>query len=100
MALLLGCTPTLKYGSPPRTERLESLKTGSSTEMEVRHALGEPRGGGALRWSDYPGPWEIWFYEYLQVEGGLADLKMLLVFFKDQKYDGHLWFSSLHEVPK
>ena len=114
---LLGCT--LRYGSPPRTDRLESLKLGGSSKTEVMSVLGEPRGNGMLRHSANPllyvqtftgdpgrlvglavpvdfNPTQrtIWFYEYSEATSSSVDLKYLLVFFLGDVYDGHLWFSA------
>ena len=94
LSLLMGCGPTIKFGSPPKIDRLGTLKPGISSMADVSVALGEPRGHGAARLSDSPEPRTIWFYEYVEAEGSRAALKMLLVFFNQQQYDGHLWFSS------
>jgi hypothetical protein len=94
LVLLIGCAPTLKYGSPPKVSSLESLKAGISTKADVLLALGEPRGKGAARFSVIPTPREIWFYEYTESDGSRIDLKLLLVFFDEEHYDGNLWFSS------
>ena len=92
--LLMGCAPTIKYGSPPRTDRLETLRPGVSSTADVLLALGEPRGHGVARFPVDPQPLKIWFYEYTEARGKRADLKILLVFFRQERYGGHLWFSS------
>ena len=95
LGLLVGCAPTIKFGSPPRTDRLEMLKPGVSSTADVLLTLGEPRGHGAARLLVRPeAARTIWFYEYIEAEGRRVALKMLLVFFNQQRYDGHLWFSS------
>ncbi len=94
LGILAGCPTTIKYGSPPRTDRLETLKPGISIYQDVLAALGEPRGKGGARFSVDPIPRTIWFYEYTEASGSRIDLKILLVFFQQERYDGHLWFSS------
>lgn len=94
LGLLMGCAPTMKYGSPPRTDRLETLRPGVSNTADVLLALGEPRGYGAARFPHDPQPLKIWFYEYTKAGGNRVDLKILLVFFRQERYGGHLWFSS------
>lgn len=94
LGILAGCATTIKYGSPPRTDRLETLKPGISIQQDVLVALGEPRGKGGARFSVDPIPRTIWFYEYTEASGSRIDLKILLVFFQQERYDGHLWFSS------
>jgi len=94
LSLLAGCAPTIKFGSPPRTDRLKTLRVGDTSTADVLLALGEPRGHGRARFSIDLAPRTIWFYEYSQTDGRQIALKMLLVFFKQERYDGHLWFSS------
>lgn len=113
LGLLAGCAPTIRYGSPPRTDRLGSLKLGESSTADVLLAFGVPRGHGAIhhtarcsslvvvppgcspdRIYGTEGTRKIWFYEYTVADGDRIDLNILLVFFDQDKYDGHLWFSS------
>ena len=94
--LLAGCT--LKFGSLPRTDHLDSLTVGISNKADVLLALGEPRGNGVARLSTVLAPRTIWFYEYFESPlTGSIDLKILVVFFDQDKYDGHFWFSSVQE---
>lgn len=95
--ILTGCMPAIRYGSPPKIEHLQSLKTGVSSTSDVLLALGEPRGYGTARFSPSLTPRKIWFYEYTEAEGKhmrLKILKILLVYFDQELYDGYLWFSS------
>ncbi len=92
--LLIGCAPTMKYGSPPKTDRLAALQVGVSSTADVLLALGEPRGYGMTHLSADPSPRKIWFYEFTKVDGSRVDLTILLVFFGEERYHGHLWFSS------
>jgi len=94
MGLLIGCTTSMKYGSPPQVNQLGTLKPGISTKAEVLAVLGEPRGHGAARSTDYPQLREIWFYEYVETDGSRVSLKLMLVFFEKDLYGAHMWFSS------
>ena len=59
-----GCAmPVFKAGKPPPVDRLAQLKVAVSTTEEVRAALGEPQGRGAVRLPQ-TGLQEIWLYEY------------------------------------
>ncbi len=92
---------TLRYGSPPPIDHLDALKRGVSGKGDALLALGQPRGEGMLHYvgpENRPeNPWTIWFYEYTKLEGKVVDLKILLVFFDRDKYDGYLWGSSIQE---
>ncbi len=100
IALVSGCVTFKPQGSLPRTDRLETLRLGVSTKPDVLLALGKPRGHGTARFAIEPTPREIWFYEYVEVENRTGKVNILLVYFIEDKYDGHLWFSSLQELPK
>lgn len=93
-ALLYGCATTMSAGTPPRTDRLNSLTVGTSTVQDVLLALGQPRGSGAARSSAVSEPRKILSYEFMEAEGQRIGLKMLLVFILGDRYDGYLWFSS------
>ena len=84
----------MKYGSPPKIDNLPVLKTGISGKADVMKALGEPRGYGAARFPTAPTVRDIWFYEMSELVGSRVNLKILLVFFEQERYDGYLWFSS------
>jgi hypothetical protein len=100
LAVVVACAQTLKIGSPPKTDQLDTLKLGNSTKADVLLALGQPQGDGVVRVAVEATPRTIWFYEYSEVVGKVIGLKILLVFFNQEKYDGHLWFASTQEVPK
>lgn len=36
----------------------------------------------------------IWYYEYVQVKDDQIGVKILLVFFNAETYDGYLWFAA------
>ena len=90
---------TIKLGSQPKTDSLETLKVGTSIHADVLLALGQPRGEGAARFTFGPNLRNIWFYEYAEAAGSFTRQKTLLVFFNEQKYEGHLWSSSVQERP-
>jgi outer membrane protein assembly factor BamE (lipoprotein component of BamABCDE complex) len=94
ISFLGGCATTIKYGSLPRIDKLETLKVGGSNKTDVRQSLGEPRGYGAARFSSVPKLSEIWFYEFYVSQGSKTSLTLLLVFFDEDLYEGHLWFSG------
>ncbi len=96
LALVMGCAiPPFSDGRPPPTDRLSNLKAGVSGEADVRAALGDPRGNGMIRHSsDQSDRRPIWYYEFAQVKGDQVGLKILLVFFYREKYDGHIWFAA------
>lgn len=93
-----GCS--VKFGRMPPTDKLESsLKPMVDSKSEVLKVLGAPRGYGMLRMSNLPNsPHSIWFYEYVTAKGEKITLKMLLVFFDQEKYVGYLWFSSIEKI--
>jgi hypothetical protein len=100
LVLFAGCVPSLKFGSPPRVNRLASLQRGVSTSNDVLLSLGTPRGSGNAHFNPTLDPRKIWFYEYVESDGKNVQLKFLLVFFEKDLYDGYLWFISdqAHEV--
>jgi outer membrane protein assembly factor BamE (lipoprotein component of BamABCDE complex) len=90
-----GCI-SVKVGRLPDKSALEEkLKPGQSTKRDVLQALGAPRGGGKMMLPIEPGPRDLWYYYY--EEGTLSEDQriFLYVFFKEDIYDGYLWFSSL-----
>lgn len=93
-----GCTTTMSFGAPPRTDRLDALRVGASSAEEVARALGEPRGRGGAQFTPDSPAGQVWFYEYVQSDGKKARFKMLLVFMDRDRYMGHMWFSAAHLV--
>ena len=96
LVALVGCaSPTVSDGRGAPTDNLASLEVGVSDEAAVRAALGEPRGNGFVRHSaEQPARRPIWYYELIQVKDDQVGLKILLVFFSEGKYDGHVWFAA------
>ena len=99
LLIAVGCS--VKFGKMPPTDKIESsLKPIVDSKFEVLKVLGPPRGYGMVRMSNLPNnPHDIWFYEYT-VANPITEkitLKMLLVFFDQNKYVGYLWFSSIEQ---
>jgi hypothetical protein len=93
-----GAQQTMTFGRDVATAPHAQFKPGVTTMAEVRAALGDPRGDGVARHNPKEPQRIIWFYEYGQVRPRLGDtessLKIVLVFFKEGRYDGHLWFAD------
>ena len=107
--VLAGCTQTLlKFGAPLKLDQLDTLKLGDSTKTDVLLAVGQPQGEGVVRLPANRTPRTIWSYDYTETKLGLewtisarvTGLRVLLVFFDQDKYDGHLWVSSMPEIQK
>jgi len=98
LVLMLGGCMTLEYGVMPQTDRLDELSIGESRQGDVLLVLGQPRGKGAADVSPEHDRRTIWFYEYVESDGQAVRLKMLLVYFVGEVYDGHLWFSSVEDI--
>jgi hypothetical protein len=98
LALVLGGCITVRYGVMPQTDRLSELSIGESRQGDVLLVLGQPRGKGAANVSPEFDRRAIWFYEYVESDGKAVQLKMLLVYFIGDVYDGYLWFSSVEDI--
>ena len=97
----MGCFPsTLRHGFPPQTDKLTTLTPGISTNADIILALGQPRGDGVARFTSEPIPRQIYFYEYVEAGtySGKIGFAMLLVFLRDGRYDGHMWFASTSQL--
>jgi hypothetical protein len=94
LMLATGCAPSSHLGTPFRIAALTQLTVGQSTSADILQALGEPRGNGAARFPVDPELRTVWFYEYIEVERGRSQLSALIVFVRDGRYEGYLWFSS------
>lgn len=92
MVGLAGCSTSIAFGAQPRLEDLAKLQRGVSTDEDVRRTLGKPRGNGAARLSI--GYASIWLYDYLEMESDRARIKYLLVFMRQDAYDGYLWLDT------
>ncbi len=96
---VLACL-SAQSGVRPRTDQLSSLNVGVSTKTEVRAALGEPNGNGAVRFSPVTRRREVWFYDYAKSGWLGTHFVVLGVFLDENLYDGYLWFSSASPPPK
>jgi hypothetical protein len=90
-----SCTPSIQFGKPPLTDRLDTLKIDVSTKQDIKAILGEPQGYGAVRSTSF-GIKEAWLYESTDIEGVKARMRMLMIFLDKERgvYHGHLWFAS------
>ena len=100
LTLFAGCMK-VKFGSMPNTMALQTQLTQHvSNKADVLRVLGPPRGYGMMRLPAMPNPNVLWFYEFTESDGNNVDLKILLVFFDGEKYNGHFWFSSFEKIEK
>ena len=94
-------TVRFNAGQQFNLEALETtLKVGSSTQSDVKAALGEPygQGGAMLAWHDAPRTVWTYYYEAGQIDLGGADShsrrSYLFVFYAGDKFDSYMWFAS------
>lgn len=103
VGLVAGCgTINMRVGNRPDIGALQgTLRLGTSTQEQVRAALGEPYGRGRTMLPWHASPRTVWSYYYeeatVSLGGGESDDRriFLFVFLDGDRYDGHLWFSSL-----
>lgn len=103
-AVLAGCGGARTTGKFVEVSRIEpELERGVSTQEDVRRVLGEPNGSGVAFLPTQTGLREVWYYEDIgmtraQKQGEVVWVDMryqvLLVFFRQEKFDGFMWFSS------
>jgi hypothetical protein len=107
-AATVGCAINMdiRMGRRPDVAALEQrLQVGQSGVEDVLAALGPPHGRGRTMLPFDDAARTTWSYSYgessvnMGVGGTEADVRrlMLFVFFRDDQYDGYLWFSSLKE---
>ena len=95
LVLAAGCAaPPISIGEQTQTQNLDRLVSERSTAADVSAALGEPRGYGRARYTKDQPLRNVWFYEFMQIKGDQGSVKILLVFFRGDRYDGYLWFSA------
>jgi len=96
MLLAVGCAapPPMSIGHRVPLHNLDHLVSEKSSAVDVRETLGEPRGHGSARFSRDQPKREVWFYEFVQMKGDQASVNILLVFFREDRYEGYLWFSA------
>ena len=112
-----GCASPAKY-TPAKliirkeafnTKALETiLKRGESKSSDIQSVLGTPNGTGSLLLPDEKQPRTVLFYEKFDVDtshvkrvGDYIEIDVrqdvLLIFLKDDYYDGFFWFSDMVE---
>ena len=93
--LLSACTPSFHTGVMPPVERLSSLTLGVSTAADIKAALGERAGVGAVGLPDAPTQ-DMWVYESHEVQGNASHQNMLFVFVDQQSgvFNGYMWFRA------
>jgi hypothetical protein len=100
--LLAGCgTMQFKAGQPFDTGLLErTLKTGASTQADVRAALGAPYGQGRAMLPFHDAARTVWTYFTERGSMNLGNGEMqdqrtyLFVFFAGERLDSYMWFDS------
>ena len=97
LLLLSGCASIQvqmgRYVDPAALENKLSIE--KSTQEDVRAVMGEPDGVG--RYTS-PVTFEVgtmWTYYYEEATMQEAQRIFIFVYFKDEKYAGYMWFSSL-----
>jgi len=98
LLLLSGCAPTQfqmgRHVDPTALE--ETLVIGTSTMADVLSAMDEPDGVGRytspVTFENGP----LWTYCYEEATMQEARRIFVFVYFKDEKYAGYMWFSSLN----
>ena len=93
LGAMAGCI-TIEQGVRPKFDQLQKLTLRQSGEHDVLAALGKPSGKGFTRFPDDPVLRKVWSYEYVQTAIPAVNTRILLVFFRDDRYDGYMWFSS------
>ncbi len=95
LVLAAGCSaPPINIGYRAPIGSLDRLVSEKSSAADVRAALGAPRGYGAARYTKDQPLRKVWYYEFIQLKGDQFGINLLLVFFRDDRYDGYLWFSA------
>jgi hypothetical protein len=97
-----ACT-TGKYTTRSRSldvQALESsLRRGASTMEDVERLMGKPDGTGSMLLPIDVTPVTTWVYERIELESNEGRMTVLqdvmLVFFREGKFDGFFWFSDI-----
>jgi len=98
LVLIAGCAPTITLGSMPKIASIPDLIPGVTTSSEVQSILGEPTAKGSSLWSIAPmTPVKLWEYEFTKTDGVKSDLTIVMIFFRDDRFEGYLWFSAEQE---
>ena len=97
LVLAAGCAAPrpMTIGYRTSLQNLDRLISEKSSVVDVREALGQgPRGHGSARFSRDQPLRKVWFYEFMQIKGDQVSVSILLIFFREDRYDGYLWFSA------
>ena len=97
----IGACSTTNAVQHHREEQIESkLTRGVSTKADVLKVIGKRNGSGTLLMPGYPTIREMWYYEDVKVSqiSGNMGQKLLLIYFKDDIYDGYMWFANKAEI--
>lgn len=96
-SFLMAANPALgqTIGERPRIAGLATLRSGVSTKAEVLAAMGiAPRGYGFTRYTADQPLRNLWSYEFMQIQGAQIGLQIVLIFFREDVYEGYFWFSA------
>ena len=97
----IGVCSTTNADQHHREEQIESkLTRGVSTKADVLKVIGKRNGSGTVLMPGDPIIREMWYYEDVKVSqiSGNMDQKILLIYFKDDIYDGYMWFANKAEI--
>ena len=94
--MAVGCASPKTYdiGYRAPLHRLDQLVSGQTGASDVVAILGKPRGYGNARFNREQPLRDIMYYEYLRLKGDQASVNILLVFLKEDRFDGYLWFGA------
>ena len=115
LVLALSAGPTIAQTAVgtwtfPKVGAIETqLKRGVSTKADVQRLLGVPNGSGGALLPGYGDksqqlePYQIWYYEDVEVTGTKAEERLmtmnmrqqiLVVFFRGELFHGYFWTSN------
>ena len=103
MLLLAGCgTMKFEVGAPFDPNLVANrLHPGQSTMADVQTVLGSPYGTGSTMMPYHDSPRVTWTYFFdrgnVDMSSGALNqrLSYLFVFFKNDRFDSYIWFSTL-----
>jgi hypothetical protein len=72
----------------------QKLTRDQSTKADVLLFLGEPDGAGEYLFPTTRETREVWYYETHASSLTRAKMKILLVYFRGDFYDGYMWFEN------
>lgn len=97
---LPGCAVhTVKSQAFSKLDQLEAeLKRGVSTKADVITLLGEPDGSGGAQLPSSSHENDVWYYEASRASLSNMNQKILLVYFREEVFDGFMWFSNSADI--